>query len=167
MFLFGKLGAVASNLLMWCKRFKEEVVVSNELVIFPSSFPCPSLLLVCSSLYCGFTGNLSSNAVSHEVISLGRGRILKWFGICDLQKVQKMFVSSPSFLSLSLERASTTSLHSPLNHWLYDFSTIDMIRLTCFWAASIWTDNWSLISPSLLKLDFLEPTFCRCTVHHW
>ncbi len=144
-----------SNSLMSCKRFEEEVIVSNELVILPPSFSCPSLLRVhCSLSYCGFMGNLSSNAVSHEVIFLGRGRILKWFGICDLQKVQKMFVRSSSLLLLSLERASATSLRSPLNHWLYDLSPSNMKRLACFWAASIQTNDWSLLSPCLLKLNF-------------
>ncbi len=65
-----------------------------------------------------------------------------------------MFVRSSSLLSLPLERVSATSLRSPLNHWLYDLSLSNMKRLAFFLAALIWTNDWSLLSPSLLKLDF-------------
>ncbi len=100
------------NLLMLCKWFEEVVVVSNELLISPPSFPCPSLLCVCSLLYYRFTGNLSSNAVSHEVISLGRGRIWKWFEICNLQKVQKCLLGICHFCPCPLRK------HLQLHHVL-------------------------------------------------
>jgi hypothetical protein len=61
--------------------FEEEVIIPDAFVILAPSLPCPSLLCMCTLLYCGFTGNFCSNAINHEVISLDRGTILKWLGI--------------------------------------------------------------------------------------
>jgi hypothetical protein len=61
--------------------FEEEVIIPDAFVILAPSLPRPSLLCMGTSLYCGFTGNFCSNAINNEVILLGKGTILKWFGI--------------------------------------------------------------------------------------
>ncbi len=93
-----------SCLLVSSKVCKEKVIFDSNgwKVVFPSS-PSPILLLVCSSLRCSFTGNLSSNAVSHQIISLGSGWILKWEGSWEGQKCFKS----------SRERASETWFFFP------------------------------------------------------
>ena len=79
--------------------FAEEIVLDpNQLVVFHPSLPCPILLLVCSSLNCALTGNLSSNAVSNEVVSFGNCQISKWEGTCEGQKDLMTLVISSSLL---------------------------------------------------------------------
>ena len=45
----------------------------GEVLVEPS--PRPSLVLVCASRNCSFTGSFSSNEINHELISLGNGTI--------------------------------------------------------------------------------------------
>ena len=44
---------------------------SNGVEVLVEPSPRPSLVLVCASRNCSFTGSLSSNEVNHELISLG------------------------------------------------------------------------------------------------
>ncbi len=136
--------------------FEEEVIIPDAFVILAPSLPCPRLLCMCTSLYCGFTGYFCSNAINHEVVLLGRGTILKWLGIWKGQKVQKILVSSSSSRSSSRERALETLFNSPLNYWLLFFTPEDLNNVACIWAASILTKDWILLFPSLLKFNFLS-----------
>ncbi len=55
---------------------KEDVVAdSNGLEIPGEMVPRPSVVLVCASRNCSFTGSFCSNEVSHKLILLGSGAI--------------------------------------------------------------------------------------------
>ena len=59
-----------------CEGIEEEVVAdSNGFKILGEAVPQPSLVLVCASRNCSFTGSFSSNKVNHELILLGSGTI--------------------------------------------------------------------------------------------
>ncbi len=55
----------------------EEDVVANSygLKVSGEMVPRQSVVLVCASRNCSFTGSFCSNEVSHELISLGSGAI--------------------------------------------------------------------------------------------
>jgi hypothetical protein len=63
-------------LLESCEGVEEDVVAnSNGLKVSVETVPRPSVVLVCASRNCSFTGSFCSNGVSHELISLGSGAI--------------------------------------------------------------------------------------------
>jgi hypothetical protein len=99
----------------------EEIISSKSdaVAIVDVLVPHPSIVFVCSSANPDFTGSQSSSKVSHKVISLGRGTILKCSGTCEGQWEQRILVSSLSVRSSSRGRASATWLSPPQNHWLY------------------------------------------------
>ncbi len=54
---------------------KDIVANSDGLKVSGETVPRPSVVLVCASHNCSFTGSFCSNEVSHELISLGSGAI--------------------------------------------------------------------------------------------
>jgi hypothetical protein len=57
-----------------CEGVKEDIVAESDgLEVLGETSPRPSLVLVCASRNCSFTGSFCSNDVSHELISLGSG----------------------------------------------------------------------------------------------
>ncbi len=64
----GKCSGEFDFCVAW-KIVKEWVTQPNSAATGWPLFPQPSLALVCFSCNCSFTGNLSSNAISHDVIS--------------------------------------------------------------------------------------------------
>ncbi len=52
-------------------------VEANAVALFGVAVPRPSVVLMCSSANSGFYGNRCSSKVSHKIILLGRGTILK------------------------------------------------------------------------------------------
>ena len=86
---------------------KEHIVGdSNRSAPLNPSSPRPSLILVCLSRNCSFTGSLRSSEVSQETISFGTGRISKFAGTCEGTHVLRIVVSSLLSRSSSRERAS-------------------------------------------------------------
>jgi hypothetical protein len=87
--------------------------------VLGEAIPRPSVVLVCASCNCSFTGSFSSNEVSHELISLGSGTMWKRCGSWEGQDLRGIVVSSSSVQSKSRERASATLFSRPGNHWEY------------------------------------------------
>jgi hypothetical protein len=59
-----------------CEGVEEDVVTnSNGLEVSGEKVPRLSMVLVCASHNCSFTGSFCSNKVSHELILLGIGAI--------------------------------------------------------------------------------------------
>jgi hypothetical protein len=55
---------------------KEDVVANSDgLEVSGETVPQPSMVLVCASHNCSFTGSFCSNKVSHKLILLGSGAI--------------------------------------------------------------------------------------------
>ena len=58
------------------ERLKVQVMAESDGVkILGETLPGLSLVLVCASSNCSFTGSFSSNEINHELISLGSGTI--------------------------------------------------------------------------------------------
>ncbi len=58
------------------KGVKEDVVANTNGFEIPGEMvPLPSVVLVCASRNCSFTGSFCSNKVSHKLILLGNGTI--------------------------------------------------------------------------------------------
>jgi hypothetical protein len=59
-----------------CEGVKEDVVADTDRSeVLGKTVTQPSVVVVCASCNCSFTGSFSSNEVSHKLISLGIGVI--------------------------------------------------------------------------------------------
>ncbi len=68
--------AKALVLLGSCEGVEEDVVANSDgLKVSGEMVPRPSVVLVCASRNCSFTGSFCSNEVSHKLFSLDSGAI--------------------------------------------------------------------------------------------
>jgi hypothetical protein len=59
-----------------CKGGEEDVMVDSDgSEVLGETVPQPSIIVVCASRNCFFTGSFISNKVSHKLILLGSGAI--------------------------------------------------------------------------------------------